>query len=112
MHRTLSCAFGDAVRLGDLPRNPVLNARKPNIKSVPTKPISPEHWRKIYLEAMKNSYTHARIEIGLMTGLRPGEVLGLKWDDINFENKTLTIERQVQRVPQASLNSNQLSKIK
>ena len=46
---------------------------------------------------MKNSYTHARIEIGLMIGLRPGEVLGLKWDDINFENKTLTIERQVQR---------------
>ena len=97
VHRTLSCAFGDAVRLGDLPRNPVLNARKPNIKSVPTKPIPPEHWRKIYLEAMKNSYTHARIEIGLMIGLRPGEVLGLKWDDINFENKTLTIERQVQR---------------
>ena len=97
VHRTLSCAFGDAVRLGDLPRNPVLNARKPNIKSVPTKPIPPEHWKKIYLEAMKNSHTHARIEIGLMIGLRPGEVLGLKWDDMDYENKTLTIERQVQR---------------
>ena len=97
VHRTLSCAFGDAVRLGDLPRNPVLNARKPNIKSVPAKPIPPEHWRKIYLEAMKNSYAHARIEIGLMIGLRPGEVLGLKWDDMDYENKTLTIERQVQR---------------
>ena len=97
VHRTLSCAFGDAVRLGDLPRNPVLNARKPNIKSVPTKPIPPEHWRKIYLESTKNPYTHARIEIAVMVGLRPGEVLGLKWDDINFENKTLTIERQVQR---------------
>ena len=46
---------------------------------------------------MKNSYTHARIEIGLMIGLRPGEVLGLKWDDMDCENKTLTIERQVQR---------------
>ena len=97
VHRTLSCAFGDAVRLGDLPRNPVLNAKKPNIKSVPTKPIPPEHWKKIYIEAMKNSDTHARIEIGLMIGLRPGEVLGLKWDDMDYENKTLTIERQVQR---------------
>ena len=97
VHRTLSCAFGDAVRLGDLPRNPVLNAKKPNIKSVPTKPIPPEHWKKIYVEAMKNPHAHARIEIGLMIGLRPGEVLGLKWDDINYENKTLTIERQVQR---------------
>lgn len=97
VHRTLSCAFGDAVRLGDLPRNPVVNAKKPNIKSVPTKPIPAEHWKRIYLEAMKNPYTHARIEIGLMIGLRPGEVLGLRWDDINYENKTLTIERQVQR---------------
>ena len=103
VHRTLSCAFADAVRLGDLPKNPVINARKPNIKSVPTKPIPLEHWKRIYLEAMKNPYTHARIEIGLMIGLRPGEVLGLRWDDINYENKTLTIERQVQRGSSGSL---------
>jgi integrase len=80
-----------------MPRNPVLNARKPNIKTIPTKPIPPEHWKKIYLEATKDPYTHARIEIGLMIGLRPGEVLGLKWKDINYENKTITIERQIQR---------------
>ena len=97
VHRTLSCAYSDAVRIGDMPRNPVLNARKPNIKTIPTKPIPPEHWRKIYLEATKDPYTHARIEIGLMIGLRPGEVLGLKWKDINYENKTITIERQSQR---------------
>ena len=103
VHRTLSCAFADAVRLGDLPKNPLINARKPNIRSVPTKPIPLEHWKRIYLEAIKNPYTHARIEIGLMIGLRPGEVLGLRWDDINYENKTLTIERQVQRGPTGSL---------
>jgi len=68
VHRTLSCAYGDAVRLGDLPRNPVVNAKKPNIRPVPTKPIPPEHWKRIYLEAMKNPFTHARIEIGLMIG--------------------------------------------
>ena len=73
MHRTLSCAFGDAVRLGDLPRNPVLNARKPNIRSVPTKAIPREHWKKMYREAMNNPFTHARIDIGLMSGLRPDE---------------------------------------
>ena len=52
---------------------------------------------------MKNPNTHARIEIGLMIGLRPGEVLGLRWDDLNFENQTLTIERQVQRGAAGSL---------
>ena len=103
VHRTLSCAYGDAVRLGDLPRNPVVNAKKPNIKPVPTKPIPPEHWKRIYLEAMKNPFTHARIEIGLMIGLRPGEVLGLRWEDLSCENQTLTIERQVQRGSSGSL---------
>ena len=52
---------------------------------------------------MKNPYSHARIAIGLMIGLRPGEVLGLKWDDLNYENKTLTIESQVQTVSSGSL---------
>ena len=33
------------------------------------------------------------LELGLHTGLRPGELLGLKWKDINFERKTLTVRR-------------------
>jgi integrase len=32
-----------------------------------------------------------------MLGLRPGEALGLKWSDLNIEESTLIIERQVQR---------------
>lgn len=34
----------------------------------------------------------------MMMGLRPGEVRGLKWSDINWDERTLTIERQLQRV--------------
>ena len=41
-------------------------------------------------------------KIGLMlsyyTGLRIGEVCGLKWSDIDFKNHTLTIRRTVQRI--------------
>ena len=33
-----------------------------------------------------------------MVGLRPGEALGLKWSDVDWDNSTLTIERQIQRV--------------
>ena len=31
--------------------------------------------------------------LGLSTGLRIGELSGLRWSDINFEDKTLTVER-------------------
>lgn len=40
---------------------------------------------------------HARIEVAGMLGLRPGEALGLKWSDLNVDECTLLIERQVQR---------------
>ena len=36
--------------------------------------------------------------LDLSTGLRRGELLGLKWSDIDFEKRTLEVKRQIQRV--------------
>ncbi len=93
----LSAAYNDAVRLGDLVRNPVRNTKMPNVTAKTTKPLPRAEWEKVYLEAMKNSRMHARIEVAGMLGLRPGEALGLKWSDLNIDKCTLLIERQVQR---------------
>lgn len=40
-----------------------------------------------------NNTTKYTILLALATGLRYSELLGLKWDDIDFENKTLTVNR-------------------
>jgi integrase len=96
-HRVLSVAYNTAVRHGDLPRNPVLYAKKPRVKSVETKPIPRKDFEMLYREAKKDPFMHARIEIGGMVGPRPGEALGLKWSDIDWEAGLLTLERQVQR---------------
>ncbi len=93
----LSAAYNDAVRLGDLVRNPVRNTKMPNVTSKSTKPLPRADWEKVYLEAMKNPRMHARIEVAGMLGLRPGEALGLKWSDLDVDECTLLIERQVQR---------------
>ena len=94
----ISAAYNDAVRLGDLVRNPVRNTKMPNVTSQTTKPLPRNDWEKVYLEAMKNPRMHARIEVAGMLGLRPGEALGLKWSDLNVDECTLLVERQVQRV--------------
>ncbi len=94
---TLSAAYNDAVRLGDLVRNPVRNTKMPNVTAKTTKPLPRADWEKVYLEAMKDPRMHARIEVAGMLGLRPGEALGLKWSDLNAEDCTLLVERQVQR---------------
>lgn len=33
--------------------------------------------------------------LAFMTGLRPGELLGLKWEDINFEKKLIIVQRSI-----------------
>ena len=93
----LSAAYNDAVRLGDLVRNPVRNTKMPNVTAKTTKPLPRTDWEKVYIEAMKDPRMHARIEVAGMLGLRPGEALGLKWSDLNAEDCTLLVERQVQR---------------
>ena len=46
---------------------------------------------------------HARIEIGMVCSLRPGEISGLKWGDVDLNHKKLNIERQGQRVKKQGL---------
>ncbi len=94
----LSAAYNDAVRLGDLTRNPTKNVKMPDVQAKPTKPLPRLDWEKIYIEAAKDPYMHARIEVAGMLGLRPGEALGLKWSDLDVEESTIQIVRQVQRV--------------
>ena len=96
--RTLSAAYSDGFRLGDLPANPIERVKMPSLKSKPLRPISDVDAAIIYSRASQDPYMHARIEIGLVCGLRPGEALGLLWSDVDWENKVLAIKRQVQYV--------------
>jgi len=45
------------------------------------------------LEVLQGSRYEILCILGLSTGLRIGELSGLRWEDINFEEKTLTVER-------------------
>ena len=42
--------------------------------------------------------TNAGILLCMYTGLRVGEICGLRWGDIDFSEETLTVQRTVQRV--------------
>lgn len=46
-----------------------------------------------FLEAIRGSRYEMLCILGLSTGLRIGELSGLRWSDIDFEEKTLTVER-------------------
>jgi len=42
-------------------------------------------------------------QVALVTGLREGEIFGLKWPDVDWDRRRLKIQRQVQRVPHQGL---------
>lgn len=52
--------------------------------------------QKIFERFPEGQPTHIPLMLGYRCGLRLGEVFGLVWNDIDFENKTLSINRQVQ----------------
>ena len=39
----------------------------------------------------------------IYTGLRRGELLGLKWSDINFKDNVLNVKRSIQYIPKIGL---------
>lgn len=52
---------------------------------------------KTILDAAKNEPINIRllIELALFTGMRRGEIVGLKWSDINFDKQCLSVKRSI-----------------
>lgn len=54
--------------------------------------FSPEDMKKIFAEFTENHQFHVPIQLSYHTGMRLGECLALEWDNIDMENKTITIK--------------------
>ena len=52
--------------------------------------------QKIFLETVKGSSNYNQYAFILQTGLRTGEMIGLRWSDIDFKNKIMHIRRTME----------------
>ena len=52
--------------------------------------------QKKFLEVDKRSHNYNQYALILETGLRTGEMIGLTWDAINFNKKTLTVNKTLE----------------
>jgi integrase len=91
---TLNLAFKDALKnhfIQDnvIERTDCYRRNKPNITILTKDEI------KKLLDQASNDNWYLEILLGLFCGLRKGEIFGLKFQDIDFEKKTLTITRQL-----------------
>lgn len=96
-HGVLHKALADAVRLEILPRNVAINATLPRIdlRDAGVKEIrcwTAEELRR-FLEHTQGTTHHPLWVVAAATGLRRGELLGLRWDDVDLGQHVITVRR-------------------
>ena len=57
-----------------------------------------KEWENIILRFPEGHSCHIPLMLGYHCGLRLGEAFALTWDDINFDNNTISINKQVQMI--------------
>jgi integrase len=84
IHVTLHKALKQAVADGLIPRNATGAVKPPQVRREEFHPLTPGQV-KILFEAAKGDRLEALYVLAATTGLRQGELLGLKWDDVDLE---------------------------
>ena len=101
IHGVLHIALKQAVILGYIRSNPADHCTLPRIVPKEIKPLDSKV-SATFLEEAKNDKYYKIFLVDLFTGLREGEILGLKWDEINFDKNTITVKQQLQREKKAN----------
>ncbi|MFJ9651787.1 tyrosine-type recombinase/integrase [Streptomyces microflavus] len=96
-HRVLRSAITAACREELITRNVVKLVPAPRVQSRELKPWDLEE-TTTFLEAARKDPLYAAFVLAVALGLRRGEILGIRWSDIDLERRTLTVRNQIQRV--------------
>lgn len=100
IHAVIHRSLGQAVRLGLLHVNPDDATMPPKPQEKEMQTFDQDQVQKLLLTAKSKSWKDFAFYFFLLvTGVRQGELLGLKWEDIDFAKRTAKIVRQVRRLP-------------
>lgn len=99
-HRTLSSVLGRSVEQGYISENPAANVRLPTAEDIePVYLDEPDARRLLQLLDNEPIRWRAVITFDLLSGLRRSEILGLRWCDVDFDNRLLYIRQTWNYVP-------------
>ncbi|MFI1397800.1 tyrosine-type recombinase/integrase [Streptomyces sp. NPDC020681] len=96
VHRTFRTALNEAVRRGHLGKNPVQLAKAPKTGDYEVEPYTVQEVQRL-LKAADRQRNSARWAVALALGLRQGEALGLKWEDVDLSGGFLVVRRSRHR---------------
>jgi integrase len=97
-HNVLHKGLDTAMRWGLVPRNVCDLVSPPHAERFEIQPLTAEQAHQL-LTAARGHRLEALFALALASGMRRGELLALKWQDINFATATLQVRRILSRVP-------------
>ena len=106
IYQTLNTALKQAVKEKLITHNPVKAVELPKSKGNTRYKIEPltKYQANKLLKTAQDSNLFISYFLSLHTGMRKAELLGLKWTDVDENNKTIEVNRQVQRITGKGLN--------
>ena len=93
-HASCRMALEKAVNEGLIPVSPAVGCKLPPKKAREMQVLTHEEMQRFLIQARHDGY-YEIFMLDLATGLRSGELIGLKWDDLNADTGELHIERQI-----------------
>lgn len=92
IHAIVSKTLRQAFKWDMLPSNIMDKVDPPRVKKKEMSIWTIEQCQK-FLETSRDHNMHIVFSLAIYTGMRRGEILGLRWKDIDFENKTISVSQ-------------------
>jgi integrase len=97
IHALIRRVLNQALKWDLIYRNPAVAVTSPMVTKHPLETLTEEQAKRL-LEVAQDHRWYPIYVLALTTGMRQGELLGLRWEDVNFENKTISVCQTVQSI--------------
>lgn len=113
VHRNLYAALKEAANVNLIPQNPSAKVKAPKVRRKRATEAAGEDCGPIHaldqdqvetlLKSLKGKHIYPLAVLALGTGARRGELLALRWSDVNLDKKTITINRAVESTKEGGI---------
>ena len=102
----LNAACAHAVRLEELPRNPCASVKRPRGTGINPNALDGDSYARLNtaLDLIGHTVLADAARIALHTGMRIGEICGLRWQDVDLKKERLTVCNAIGRDRGATYN--------
>jgi integrase len=96
VHRLLHRVYVNAVKWGLCANNPVSAAEPPRVQQTEIEILAPDEIKEV-LQGLRGRPIYPLTIVALATGMRRGEIVALRWSDIDLDAGRIRVERSLEQ---------------